>query len=652
MDVTHQHRVEDDLQHALTRRDELETLVSRSPFITVICKVEPGFPVEYVSENARQYGYPPEYFIGKSCLVSVVPEDRAMVEEKMTRAVEEKATELHMEYRVMGPNNEYIWLEDFGCGRFNADGEMTHFESIVIDITERKAAEIALRESEERYRSLFEYATDAIFWIEPVNFRIVNSNAAAERLIGRPHPVLMGTDFRNLFSPESRNECETIMTEGIAQAGFVSRQVEIVSSTRQIRKVLLSASVTVASSEPVVQLICHDLTEFVETQQALIRSERMAAVGVLAAGVAHEFNNMHTGLLGFLELTLETADLQPSERELLERALQIGRRAAGITRNMLAFSRKSTAVRQMEDIGSVVDDVLVLIQSELRCEGIRLDKSIEAIDSFLMDRSQIGQVVLNLLINARHALREQKEKIISVSVRQEGGKCLLQVSDTGIGIAPERMKDLFLPFFTTKGEHAERGSSQSSVRGTGLGLSVSDRIVRDHGGEIRVESKLGIGTTFTVILPMERETVGAGNYLSSKGEDGGEKHHHILGSRILVLDDEADVRELLATSLKRRGYIVTALPDGEAALQMHANTPFDLMLIDLQMPKMTGIEFLQLLRKQCGGGEACPPVVVITGRIGDADDASVQQEPVRDVVMKPFSVHGLCDQVYQILAAV
>lgn len=642
IDISAQKKTEDALKQAIANQQDMASMLRRSPFVTALIGAEPGWPIQYVSENIAAYGYDPQELIGQNSREMIHPEDRERIARELEDAVRKGVSEISQDYRITDSGGTVRWVEDHSVIRVNAAGKATHYEVIMSDITERKLAEQALRESEERYRSLFEYATDAIFWIEPRQFRIINSNAAAEHLIGKPHPALLGMDFRDLFEPSRRESYAAMFTASIAQAGLLSREVELLGAGGHAKRVLLGASVTVAGAQPVVQLICHDLTDFALAQQALVRSERMAAVGVLAAGVAHEFNNLHTGMLGFLELTLETSDLSGTDREMLERALRIGRRASGITRNLLAFSCKGKTAREMTDLGHVIDDTLALVAGEFRSEGIQIQTELAAVGEFLFDRSQIGQVVLNLLINARHALRDRPEKTIRIRLCRDGESCRLRIEDNGIGIPPERIKDLFLPFFTTKGEHAEKGSGQAAVRGTGLGLSVSERIVKDHGGEILVESEPGRGTAFTVVLPFERD-----ERQQPACHAPSPVPHMVLGARVLVLDDEDDVRDLLSSSLRRRGYAVTGLADGHAALEMHGEVPFDLILLDLQMPSMGGSEFLQRLRVQNNG--ASPHVVVVTGKLTDVEDGTLRTPPVRDVILKPFSVSMLCDRIYQIL---
>jgi len=246
-----------------------------------------------------------------------------------------------------------------------------------------------------------------------------------------------------------------------------------------------------------------DITKRKEAEQALIRAQQLAAIGTLAAGIAHEFNNINTAVLGNLQIIMESADIGSRFADLIARAHRSATRGVELTHKLLSISKPSKLDRTLADPNRIVIDTVSIVQLEFSTEGIEMVLETTEVPQIPVDPSQISQVLINLLINARHALLERPSKAITVTTGTQGEHCFIRVVDTGCGIAEDELPKLFLPFYSTKGEHSSGGTAQSSVKGTGLGLSLSDTIVRNHGGTIDVQSEEGQGSTFTIWLPLE-----------------------------------------------------------------------------------------------------------------------------------------------------
>jgi len=291
------------------------------------------------------------------------------------------------------------------------------------------------------------------------------------------------------------------------------------------------------------------------------------------------------------------------------------------------------------DLGAVVSSAVAIVEREFSSEGISVHTIPGEVPPLLADASQLGQVLMNLLINARHALLAREQKRITISHGADGGRAFIRVSDNGCGIAPENLPKLFLPFFSGKGEHAGNDPVQSLVRGSGLGLSISDTIVRNHGGEITVQSALGQGATFTVWVPITPAPA------PEDEVDFGSDLTPIEGGRILVLDDELDVRELLQGVLARDGHSVVCSGDGEWALAELARRPVDVALVDLQMTPMSGLDFLS--RLPAPG----PATIVITGNPDPAAGREAQRRGADEVLVKPFAMSHLRRLVREVLAS-
>jgi two-component system NtrC family sensor kinase len=242
--------------------------------------------------------------------------------------------------------------------------------------------------------------------------------------------------------------------------------------------------------------------------QFLMQSEKLASLGVLARGLAHEFNNLFTGIMANCDYALRSGD-DAAQKKALEVALAGCRRASVIVKNLQSFARQTRSRIALADLVEICARTVQLLQPNLKVKKIKVEKDFGLVPAFLMDAPAIQQLVLNLLTNAMQAI--PGPGTILCRVAREGNEAILEVKDSGCGIAPDVLRHLFEPFFSTKGVYA-RTESERQVPGTGLGLAVSHGIVRQHGGTIEVESELGKGATFRVRLPLRTgpETVPAG----------------------------------------------------------------------------------------------------------------------------------------------
>ena len=374
----------------------------------------------------------------------------------------------------------------------------------------------------------------------------------------------------------------------------------------------------------------------------LRRSERMAGLGTTLAGVAHELNNPLTAVIGFAQIMSKTPR-DEEDRIGLETIHREALRASRIVKDLLTFTRRQEGTRvEPIDLNSVVEYMLSTRRYALETRGVRcilsLDPSLPAVSG---DRSQLEQVLLNLLVNAEHALTDaldapttaagssegQPRGAIGISTERDGDDVVLQLSDTGCGIAPEDLTRIWDPFWTTKAEG----------EGTGLGLSVVHGIVSAHGGTIEVSSDVGGGTTFTIRLPVAAEAPPP-KRVTSTGLVVGESAASPLD--ILVVDDESSITAFLAQYLGSRGHAVLAAHSGSEAVTLARQNPFDVVVCDLRMPGMDGIETMRALRSLPQGANA--RYVLSTGAtISAAVRDAVEAIPVNAVVPKPYDIEQL-----------
>ena len=353
-------------------------------------------------------------------------------------------------------------------------------------------------------------------------------------------------------------------------------------------------------------------------QDELVRSSKLAALGTFAAGIAHEFNNLLAGILGYAQLGLASDDLAEKD-EALEVAVRSCLRGRSITSGLLAFARRSDPQRGMHQIRDAVEDMLTLVERELAKVNIYIERRFQPVPPTVCDPGQIAQVVLNLVTNARDAMIEKGGGVITVALAQRDGQIELTVSDTGSGIPEHLVTQVFEPFMTTKG-----ALGGSAIPGTGLGLAISYGIIQSHGGTITVESEVGRGTVVTVRVPIVNDhTLELATSSPSSPP---------ISLRILVVEDEEIVADSIRRLLENQGHQVRLTSDGAEALRCYREQPFDLVLSDIVMPGMSGADLLQRLRAI----DSHAQVVIMTGQAMQQQVDQLLRAGASGVITKPF----------------
>ena len=374
------------------------------------------------------------------------------------------------------------------------------------DVSERKIAEAKLKASEEMFRGLVKQAGLGITYLDTEG-KYLDINDAFCRMTGYSREDFFGVKGARPHWPKeyvTRNQdyIKHVVTGGtdILETFFERKNGELFPVRIHPSQVYDHAGKLIG----VIGLI-EDITDWRELQQQVIFAQKMEVASFLAVGIAHEFNNLHGGIQNHVELILEDEKLPPQMRKDLEVILKTLRRANSITKQLDTFARKTPPNKEPCSIAEIIDDVLELVSREYESEGITIEvRKGRGIPDLVLDSAQIGQVLLNLFINARDAMRGSASKTIGVEMGLRGKRLFIKVSDTGRGIASEHTRQIFEPFFTTKGS-----TDGKDAHGLGLGLTVSKTIVREHGGDIEVSSKPGVGTTFVVWLPVESLKRGA-----------------------------------------------------------------------------------------------------------------------------------------------
>jgi PAS domain S-box-containing protein len=477
------------------------------------------------------------------------------------------------------------------------------------------------------------------------NLRYVYANPGAERITGVPNSVRIGKTIFELGYPEDRVKrlerfygavFETGQEQGFEGAtDFVNRHVYV--STIFVPE--FDDNHRVES----VLAVSHDLTEQYQLQQQLRQAQKMEAIGTLAGGIAHDFNNMLAIILGNAELALDDLDGEDGPSQSLKQIIKASRRARELTRQILTFSRKTERGRNVLKLTPLVKETYQLLRGTLP-STVRMEIDIRAeSDAVLADPSQIQQVLVNLATNAEYAMRKKGGtltiRLDNITVGQEGqvneadlpkGRYVrLTVQDTGTGM-PEKVRTrVFEPFFTTKGPG----------KGTGMGLAVVYGIVKNHEGDITVESAPGKGAVFNVFLPVAQPAAEAAQEKTAR-IPGGPEH-------ILLADDEPAILEIMSRMLKTLGYKVTKAQGGPEAWEIFEARPgmFDLVITDQIMPDLTGVALAQKIRRV----KPDLPVILFTGYSRPIGEDRAKKCGIRGYIMKPITRHEVADTVRRVL---
>lgn len=495
-------------------------------------------------------------------------------------------------------------------------------------------ADRELRLSQARLKRILDATPAGILIVDHRTGKVVAANPAAAALAGLEAEQLQGLGIRRLFggaSPEGAPPACDLMREACGEGRLWTVRRGPLPVWGSAGDLLLDGT-----HQRIISFV--DLSALKQAEQSVIRAERLAAVGTMTAGIAHEFNNAHQIALGFAELALRRPGIEAGLKKNLESIHSALGRARDISRQLLAFSGESAATVAELRLETVLTGVLNLIRRELESSGVVLVADLKSVPAVLMDGGQIGQVALNLLINAQHALLERPQQKITVRTGADEAGAFFSIADTGCGIPLEAQALIFSPFFSTKGEFAGTGSPQAKVKGTGLGLSVSQAIVQNHGGSIQVISVPGQGSTFTVRLPLAK----APDRPAPPPEPASPGPENIspdstapqAPGTILVLDDEAEVREVLRQFLEGRGFQVLETYNGAEALEWALTRRIDVALVDLQMPGMNGFQFLR--RLALIPAQQRPAALVLTGTMGAESILAREGLGWAGVIQKPF----------------
>ncbi|HBR51112.1 MAG TPA: hypothetical protein DEA71_13615 [Nitrospira sp.] len=489
-DITERKRGEEALHES---QRQLTTLISNIPGFVYRCRNDRDWTFEYLSEGVSDLtGYTvQEYLVQRSISYgdNTHPGDRERVWQEIQAAVAQRRP-YETTYRILTRAGEVKSVWERGEGIYAMDGGLNYLEGFVTDITERKRAEHLLRQSEERYRRLIAISPYAIL----VNRgdRILFANDQAIKLFGAVKAdEILGRSVMDLFHPDYHpaiRERIHELVEGRAQVPMLEEKIVTLSGRSVDAEV--SAARFVDEEGPAILVMLRDISERKRLQEQLRKTERIAELGTVASGMAHEIGTPMNVILGRAEYLMDRVTEEPIKKGLQTIITQV-ERITRVMNQLLSFARRKTPERGALDLKQVVEDSLEMFHERLTRSQIQLELLLaDPCPMVLADADQMSQVMINLVMNAVHAM--PNGGTLHVALAPELQMVKLTVADTGHGIPREVIKKIFDPFFTTK----EFG------KGTGLGLTVVKGIIEEHQGSIAVESQEGAGTTFTILLPM------------------------------------------------------------------------------------------------------------------------------------------------------
>jgi PAS domain S-box-containing protein len=592
------HKVELEMQNDELRRTQANLKASRERYF----KLYDLAPIGYftlddeglvVSANlcaARFLGRGPDVLVGRPLTAFICPADQDIYflhRRQLVATGVPQACDLRLLHQ--DGSSQWVRLE---ASADHAEDDAPICRATVSDISERKRVETALAASETLHRMLFAQSRDALMTLSPPDWRFSAGNTTTVGMFGARDEADFVSRTPACYSPERQLDGRLSAEKSVEMLAAAVREGSCASewTYRRLTGEEFPASVVLKRMEidgrMLVQATVRDETETKRLQARVGQSERLASMGLLAAGIAHEINNPLAYVLHNVETLAQDLPKIGKQPEILESMLEeltecarealdgIGR-IKQISSTLGAFARVESSERAPVDLTRAIDCAITMAFNQIKYRA-GLTRNFLRVPAVWASEGKLSQVFLNLLINAAHAIAEGNVEHNSITVRTwaEGDDVFAEVADTGKGISPATLTRIFEPFFTTK----------AATAGSGLGLSICKNILLEFGGDIRVESELGKGTRFIVRLPADKD---ASHPLLEMPSSEAPQPASVHG-RILVVDDEPGIRRTLARLLRQQHSVVSAASGAEARAIMEADQNFDLILCDVMMPDMIG----------------------------------------------------------------
>ena len=535
------------------------------------------------------------------------------------------------EDKVKLPSGNFWFLSTYSAIN-DTTGKCVGVQIISDDITDRKKAEEVIRESEERYRGLYESSKDGIV-SRDLEGNIIDCNQAFADMLGYTKQEMYNLTYRDIAERKWHKVVDQIITEQLLPRGYSDEfEVEFIKKDGTVFPGSVRVWLIKDENEKPVGIwgIARDITEKKKMEQEVLKVQKLESLGVLAGGIAHDFNNILTAILGNITLAKQYVNQEDLVFGRLVEAEKASIRARDLTQQLLTFSKGGAPIKKTASIVELLKETtnFTLSGTNVMCEFSIQDNLLPV----EMDYGQISQVIHNLVLNAQQALPEGG--VIDVLAENfEIGEVYVKISikDRGIGIPKEHLSKIFDPYFTTK------------QKGSGLGLAIAYSIVKSHDGYITADSELGVGSTFSIYLPASQEQIPTMKEPTKKPLAG--------KGTLLVMDDEKVIRETLGEILTYLGYQIVFTSKGEEAIAMYEKTKssgqtFEAVILDLTIKG--GIGGKEVIKKLI---EIDPEVkaIVSSGYSNDPVMADYQKYGFRGVVAKPYDIRELSEILSKVI---
>ncbi|MEQ8187757.1 MAG: PAS domain S-box protein [Candidatus Eremiobacterota bacterium] len=604
----------------------------------------------YISPNITELlGYNEEEILGTTPLAHIPEEEAKRIQEIFTHIAEAKKSFKNLENITLHKNGHEVIIETSGVPMFDTEAHYSGYLGIARNITDRKKAEKALIESEQRYRELTDLLPQTVFELDlKGNFIFVN-RYAYEATGYSPEDVKKGLNVLEIIVPEDRekamNNIKEVLTAG--RQGGCEYTVQRKDGTR-FPVISYSSPIIIEGRPAGLRGIVVNITEQKKAEEErrkleiqLLQSQKLESLGILAGGIAHDFNNILTGILGYADLALmETAKDSPI-KEYIQQLVISARRASELTKQMLAYSGMGKFLIKPVNLSEVVKNMSKLLEISVSKKCLLTYNLSEDIPIIEGDIAQIQQIIMNLTINASEAIEDNGDITICTGIINYDRICIsgimgenlkehdyvyLEIKDTGIGMTEEIQNKIFDPFFTTK------------FTGRGLGLAAVIGIVRGHNGTIKVSSTHGSGSVFTVFFPV-----------SDKFESNNIRKNIInhIKDTVLVIDDEKTVLSVAEAMLKKLEFSVLTENDSRKTLDIFKNykEKISLVLLDMTMPYMDGSEVFKQLK-------SIKPDVKVILTSGYNEQAAINhftEKELAGFIQKPYTVEELKQVIEKVM---
>lgn len=598
----------------------------------VIFNLDADGNITYVNPAAeRIIGYSTEDITGESFTKYIHPDDLPGLMESREETMEGVLNPYEFRMVDKGGSVHYVRTSSRPVKK---DSEHVEMVGVLTDVTVKKRAEEALKESEEKYRTILNTIEDGYFEVDlKGNFTFFNESMTG--MLGYHKKEMLGLNYREYMTREIADRVSSTFNE-VFSTGVPAKNADwrLIRSDEEIIDIETSVSLKRDDSgEPIGFFgIARDVTEKKKMELQLLQTEKLSTMGTLMSGVAHELNNPLTSIIGYAQL-ISRKDVPDEIKEKLNIILKESVRSSKIVGGLLAFAREHKPERKTININEILMESIKLREYDLKVSNVEIETSLSTdLPTTFADPYQLQQVFINLINNARDSIADQGQGALAIRTERLDDNIILEFEDTGPGISKELVNRIFDPFFTTK----EVG------KGTGLGLSMAYGIIKEHSGDISVESKPGVSTKFTITIPVVKNTrpIMDDVKVPVKAPPG--------VKNILIVEDEAHLRDLLHNALTETGYQVEITSTGEDAINILDVKKFDAVISDIKMPGLDGRELYQYLQKR--QGDVADKIIFMTGDVLNKETQSFLKDTNNRYIEKPFDIDVLVSMLNEVLS--